>query len=77
MPSTPFSEIRHGARVVFTDARGATRTGRAVGLLIFPTHAVLNVGGKHGTPAVVYPEQVLAVRAPKGAAPSTRAGGTR
>lgn len=36
------------------------KTGRAV--LCFPTHAVLNMGGRHGTPAVATPDNIIEVR---------------
>lgn len=52
-----YAKVRHGARVKFRDARGEVRTGTVNGLLIFPTHCVLNMGGRYGTPCVVYPEQ--------------------
>lgn len=54
-------DIKHGDCVTFTDARGSVRTGKANGMLLFPTHAVLNMGGRFGTPCVVKPEQIVRV----------------
>lgn len=53
---------KHGDRVTFIDPRGNRRTGTVNGLLIFPTHLVLNMGGKYGTPAVVTPEMIVEVK---------------
>jgi len=54
-------EIRHGDRVTIRDRFGAERTGRAVGLLLWPTHATINMGGKYGTPAVASPANIVKV----------------
>ena len=54
-------EIRHGDRVTIRNHFGVCRTGRAVGLLLFPTHATINMGGKHGTPAVADPSNIVMV----------------
>lgn len=54
-------EIRHGDRVTIRDRFGALRTGRAIGLLLFPTHATINMGGKYGTPAVADPDNIVKV----------------
>jgi hypothetical protein len=56
---TTFKGIQAGDRVTgsFPNGRGRNgieyknRVGRAA--LVFHTHVVLNMGGKHGTPAVV------------------------
>lgn len=48
-----FQNIRPRARVMYRDRFGQERTGRANPLLIFPTHVVLDIGGKYGTPQVV------------------------
>ena len=45
--------LKHGDRVTFVDRFGAERTGRVNGLLVFPDHVVLDMGGRHGTPQVV------------------------
>jgi hypothetical protein len=54
-------EISHGDRVAFRDDRGQCGSGKANGLLMFGTHLVLDMGGAHGTPRVVYPEQICNV----------------
>jgi hypothetical protein len=48
-----FKGIRSGDRVTYRTPQGQVKTGTAVGLLLFPDHVVINVGGKHGTPQVV------------------------
>jgi hypothetical protein len=55
-------EISNGDLVTITDARGAARTGKAVSLLFFADHIVLNMGGKYGTPAVADARNIIAVR---------------
>jgi hypothetical protein len=52
---------------VTISTRFGPRTGRAQPLLFFPTHVVLNLGGKHGTPAVADLGNIIAVNG-KGAA---------
>lgn len=54
-------EIQHGDIVTYHTTMGQVRRGRANGLLLFPTHAVLDTGGKHGRPEVVYPGQIVKV----------------
>jgi hypothetical protein len=54
--------INHGDKVTFVDVRGKRRTGTANGLLFFPNHLVLNMGGLYGTPAVVTPGMIVKVR---------------
>jgi hypothetical protein len=54
--------IRPGDSVTIVDRFGQRRTGRASPLLLFPTHAVLNMGGPYGTPAVATPDNIVAVR---------------
>lgn len=65
-----FQSIRAGDRVRYTDAHGATRTGTACPLLLFPAHVVVNAGGRHGRPVVVdhrnYVSHVATRRAYKG-----------
>jgi hypothetical protein len=48
-----FKGIQAGDRVTFLTPRGHKSEGRARALLLFPTHVVVNCGGRHGTPAVV------------------------
>lgn len=53
-----FRNIKAGDRVTFWQSQGAgqprkLRTAPAQALLIFPYHVVVNLGGKHGRPAVV------------------------
>jgi hypothetical protein len=55
------SDFRHGARVTFHDRHGIKRTGKVNGLLIFPDHLVLDMGGMYGTPCVVRYAQVHSV----------------
>lgn len=45
--------IKHGDRVTITTPQGQTRTGKAV--MRGPAGWVLNMGGRHGTPAVCTP----------------------
>lgn len=63
-----FANIRPGDRVTIrvpagrrTDGTHETKrsTGRAV--LVFPDHAVLNMGGRHGTPGVATEENLVKV----------------
>jgi hypothetical protein len=66
-------EIRHGDRVAFVDRDGKRRTGRANGLLLFPTHCVLDMGGRYGTPQVVTPDMIVRVQPKAGYAPQPSA----
>jgi hypothetical protein len=52
--------IRAGDRVTIAAAHGEA-TGRAQGLLLFPSHVVLNMGGKHGRPAVATAANIVRV----------------
>ena len=52
--------IRPGDRVTILSPQGHERTGRAV--ICSGTHVALNMGGKHGTPGVATPENVLSVK---------------
>jgi len=61
-----FQAIRPGDRVTIVDRFGVRRVGRAV--MKFPNHAVLNMGGKHGTPGIATAENVVNVRKAKEAA---------
>lgn len=50
--------------------------GKVCGMLIFPTHMVINIGGRHGTPRVVDEENFIAVMLPRGETwESRKAGG--
>ena len=55
--------INHGDRVTIRDERGTFRTGKAVSLLFFANHCVLNMGGRYGTPAVADERNIVAVKA--------------
>jgi hypothetical protein len=52
--------VRPGDRVSALTAHDAEVTGRAV--MVFPSHAVLNLGGKHGRRFVVTADNILAVK---------------
>lgn len=56
-----FMELRPGDRVTIQTPQGQHRTGRAQGLLCYPTGGtvVLNMGGPHGTPAVCTPDNFI------------------
>lgn len=54
-------DIGHGDIVTFRTRDGREMRGRANGLLLFPTHAVLDMGGKYGKPQVVYPGEIVRV----------------
>ena len=56
------STLKHGDRVTIVDRFGKHRTGTVNGLLIFPTHCVLNMGGRYGTPAVASSSNIVRVR---------------
>lgn len=74
----PFKEIlglvRGGDRVKYMAYAGRgskgpeyrEAEGKVNPLLIFPEHMVINVGGRHGTPAVVNEENFVAVLLPRG-----------
>ncbi len=38
------------------------RTGKANGLLLFPSHVVINLGGRYGTPGVVDETNIISVK---------------
>ena len=52
-------EISHGDRVTIVNRFGQKSTGRAV--MRGPHGWVLNMGGKHGTPAIATAENVVKV----------------
>jgi hypothetical protein len=49
-----FAQVKPGARAAFVTPHGFILSGRVV--MRFSTHAVLNLGGRHGTPGVLTPE---------------------
>lgn len=57
---------RPGDRIVIRTPQGQTRRGTVV--LKFTTHLVLNGGGRHGTPLVATPDNIVSLRyiKPKG-----------
>jgi hypothetical protein len=57
-------QIRMGDRVTFTNRMGKSQTGKAV--MYGPGGWVLNMGGAHGTPAVVKEWEITKVVRPKG-----------
>lgn len=54
-----YSQIRNGSRVTIVNRFGQQSTGRAV--MLGPAGWVLNMGGRHGTPAIASPENVVKV----------------
>ena len=58
-----WSAIRPGDTLTASTPHGGTRRGRVV--FRFPTHCVINAGGRHGTPYVVTQSNVLAHRQQK------------
>lgn len=57
----PLSDLIHsGARVTIVDRFGVERTGRAV--MLGPAGWVLNMGGKHGTPAIANDANITRVK---------------
>lgn len=52
-----FGLIRPGDRVTIVSTGGRARTGRAT--LCYSTHTVLNMGGRHGTPAVATDANII------------------
>jgi hypothetical protein len=58
-----YQTIRAGDRVTIVNRFGQESTGRAV--MRGPAGWVLNMGGRHGTPAIASPENVTNVRTPK------------
>lgn len=57
-------DIRHGCRVTIVSPQGQQRTGRAV--MRGPHGWVLNMGGRHGTPAVASDTNIIRVRCKRG-----------
>jgi hypothetical protein len=54
-----WNDIQRGDRVTFVDRFGQKRTGKAV--MRGPNGWVLDMGGKHGTPAVPNPDTIIKV----------------
>jgi len=54
-----YNQIRNGSRVTIVNRFGQQSTGRAV--MRGPAGWVLNMGGRHGTPAIASPENVVKV----------------
>ena len=58
-----FDTVRSGDKVTIVNRFGQISTGRAV--MRGPAGWVLNMGGRHGTPAIATPDNITAVRTPK------------
>lgn len=58
-----FDTVRSGDKVTIVNRFGQISTGKAV--MRGPAGWVLNMGGKHGTPAIASPDNITAVRTPK------------
>jgi len=56
-------EVSHGELVTFIHPQRGVIARPANGLLLFPTHCVVDMGGQHGTPYVVQADRILSVRA--------------
>jgi hypothetical protein len=54
-----FGFAKPGAKAAIETTHGQILTGRVV--MSFPTHAVLNMGGRHGTPGILTPENAIFV----------------
>ncbi len=50
-----------GDLVTIRTPQGQTVSGRPNALLMFPTHCVLNLGGRYGTPGVANADNIVAV----------------
>lgn len=60
MTGTIYDHIQNGDKVKISTPQGGERSGRAV--MLGPAGWVLNLGGKHGTPGIATPKNVLKVR---------------
>lgn len=60
---TLFDNVRPGDKVTIVNRFGQISTGRAV--MRGPAGWVLNMGGRHGTPAIATLDNITAVRTPK------------
>lgn len=63
MTESVFSLIRVGDRVTIVTPHGSRISGRVV--MKFATHAVLNTGGRHGTPEIATAANIVAVKPTK------------
>lgn len=54
------AEVRPGDRVTIVTPQGQQRSGKCV--MKFPTHAVLNLGGKHGIPGIANARNIVSVK---------------
>lgn len=61
--SPDYEKIKRGSSVTIVDRFGVEHTGRAV--MLGPHGWVLNMGGRHGTPAVATPANVVRSRNPR------------
>ena len=61
--NTLFQSIRPGARVTIVTQHGSKLAGRCV--MKFPTHAVLNLGGRYGTPGIADESNTIKVSLPR------------
>jgi hypothetical protein len=59
-----YDTVRPGDKVTIVNRFGQISTGKAV--MRGPAGWVLNMGGRHGTPAIASPDNITAVRTPKG-----------
>lgn len=58
-----FSAIEPGSTVSIISQHGSIQKGRCV--MKFPTHAVLNLGGRHGTSGIATDKNVCKVGMPR------------
>jgi hypothetical protein len=63
MTTTEFAKIKPGSRVTIVTRLGQQRTGRAV--MRGPAGWVLNMGGRHGTPAIADERNTVKATAPR------------
>ena len=63
--TSPLDLVRPGSRVTIVGPGGQTQTGRCV--LRLPTHAVLNMGGRFGLPAVANNQNITGVEGARAA----------
>jgi hypothetical protein len=64
MTTRRFKQLLPRDRVTIRTPHGQELTGRVV--MVFEEHAVLNLGGRHGTPGVATEENTVRVRAATG-----------
>jgi hypothetical protein len=58
-----YDKIQNGSRVTIVNRFYQSRTGRAI--MLGPAGWVLNMGGRHGTPGIATPENVVKVTTKK------------